>query len=163
MKQTEFTTKEIGENTFHIRPFSAFKAANLSGELTKLVSPVIASLTALLNGVDETGDGKKEFDIANVEVEKIVPMISGAFQSINGDIVESLIKKLLTDYQNVSYENKQNGKAEILSENAANEIFCGNIDEMYLLCYEVLKVNYGGFFAKLDSLYGKLQEVVNQK
>ena len=33
MKQQETTQKTIGENKFYIRPFPAFRAANISGEL----------------------------------------------------------------------------------------------------------------------------------
>lgn len=44
MKQMEITKKEIGENTFYIKPFPAFVAVNISGELVSVLSPCWAVL-----------------------------------------------------------------------------------------------------------------------
>ena len=39
MKQMEVTEKQIGESTFYIKPFPAFTAVNISGELAAILSP----------------------------------------------------------------------------------------------------------------------------
>ena len=42
MRRMQTIEKVIGENTFYIRPFGAFAAANISGELAALLSPILA-------------------------------------------------------------------------------------------------------------------------
>ena len=37
MKQMEVTEKKIGDNTFYIKPFPAFVAVNISGDLASVV------------------------------------------------------------------------------------------------------------------------------
>lgn len=158
MKQTEVTKVTIDEVNFYIKPFPAFTAANLSGDLSALLSPILASFVAVLNGVKEEDKGKV-FDIGNVEVEKVVPMLSSAFKSLNGNELESLAKKLLITYDNISYDD-ENGNLRKLDKDAVNEIFCGSLDGMFTLCYEVLKVNYKGFFSKIGSQFGDLKMAV---
>lgn len=56
MRRMQTIEKVIGENTFYIRPFGAFAAANISGELAALLSPILAGIAPLFGGLD-TGDG----------------------------------------------------------------------------------------------------------
>lgn len=44
MRRMQTIEKVIGENTFYIRPFGAFAAANISGELAALLSPILAGI-----------------------------------------------------------------------------------------------------------------------
>ena len=44
MKQMEVTEKQIGESTFYIKPFPAFTAVNISGELAAILSRCWAAL-----------------------------------------------------------------------------------------------------------------------
>ena len=39
LKQMEAKKVTVGDNSFHIKPFPAFKAANLTGELASVLSP----------------------------------------------------------------------------------------------------------------------------
>ena len=55
MRRMQTIEKVIGENTFYIRPFGAFAAANISGELAALLSPILAGIAPLFGGLD-TGD-----------------------------------------------------------------------------------------------------------
>lgn len=151
MKRMDVTEKRIGENVFYLKPFPAFTAANISGELAALITPMVSGLAPLLGGKATAAD------IMSVELEDAAPAITGAFSSLSGDKVERLMKKLLIDNRNISVDNPENGKTEILSMDLANEIFCGEVQDMFLLCFEVIKINFGGFFKKLGAQFGDLQ------
>ena len=60
MRRMQTIEKVIGENTFYIRPFGAFAAANISGELAALLSPILAGIAPLFGGLD-TGDNGSAF------------------------------------------------------------------------------------------------------
>lgn len=151
MKRMDVTEKRIGENVFYLKPFPAFTAANISGELAALITPMVSGLAPLLGGKATAAD------IMSVELEDAAPAITGAFSSLSGDKVERLMRKLLIDNKNISVDNPENGRTEILSMDLANEIFCGEVQDMFLLCFEVIKINFGGFFKKLGAQFGDLQ------
>lgn len=148
MKLLEVTEKRIGENTFYLKRFPAFTAANLSGELSALIAPMLTALAPLV--------GEKTTDVMNLDMDKVAPALTSAFSSLSGDKFESLMKKLLIDSRNISVDNPETGRTEILTMDLANELFCGDVQDMFLLCFEVIRVNYGGFFRKLGAQFGDL-------
>lgn len=151
MRRMDTTEKTIGDNTFYIRPFSAFTSASISGELSSAIAPIIGELAPLL----DDKDGKKDFDLEKIDVKEALPAIAGAIGAIDGDKLEHLMRRLLVDYKNVSVEGEiTNNSAKLLSMDLANEIFCCELQDMLLLCYEVIKVNFGGFFKKLGVQFG---------
>lgn len=157
MKQMEVTKKKIGDNTFYIRPFPAFTAANISGELSSVMAPIIGGLAGLM-------DGRDADELMDMDLTEAVPSITEALGSIDGDKVEHLMQRLLITYKNVSVAGvATDGENVPLDMDIANEIFCGEIDEMILLCAEVVKVNYGGFFKKVADRSGGLQELIQKK
>ena len=106
MKQMEVTKKEIGENTFYIKPFPAFVAVNISGELVSVLSPLLGGIAAVVGaGSGGEGSDEKPKNIMDVDVEDALPAITSAFSSISGDKFERLMKKLLIDNNNVSVES----------------------------------------------------------
>ena len=48
LKQVEPTMVEVDGMKFYIRPFPAFKAANISGELASVLAPLLSGVFALL-------------------------------------------------------------------------------------------------------------------
>jgi len=151
LKQTTTKKVTVGGTDFHIKPFGAFKAANISGELASLATPLIAALVPLVG--DDTG-------IMDIDLEKAAPGISGAFSGISGDKVEKLLKRLLISDRNISVEIEDDSgevKAKILDEDLANEIFCSDVQDMYLLAFEVIRLNFSGFFEKVAPLFGKVK------
>lgn len=153
MKQLEVIQKEIGEATFYIKPFPAFIAANLSGDLAALVAPLLSGLVPMI--ADE------KTDILNMNVEAAVPALSSAFSGLSGDAFERLMKKLLIDHKNISVECEiTGGNVKIMDYDLANEVFCGEIQDMYILCFEVIRLNFGSFFKKLGTRFGNLQGVL---
>lgn len=156
MKQLEVVEKRIGENAFYIRPFPAFTAANLSGELAAILAPVLGSLAPLV--------GNDAENVMEMDVEKALPSIGNAFSGISGDKFERMMKKLLIDSKNVSIEGEAtDSETRLLTYDLANEVFCGDIDEMYILCFEVIKLNFGGFFKKLGVQSGSLKDMLLRK
>ena len=109
MRRMQTIEKVIGENTFYIRPFGAFAAANISGELAALLSPILAGIAPLFGGLD-TGDNDSgtEANPLDMDIEEAMPAISSALSTISGDKVERMMRRLLIDQQN-SYQAELQG------------------------------------------------------
>lgn len=159
MKQLESREVTVGENTFYIRPLPAFKAANLSGELAALVLPLVTGLTSLIpSGTTAENMGNGLFDI---DVKDAGPAISAAFSSLSGDKIESILKHLLIAGKNISVE-VPGERVQILTEDLANEVFCEDVQDMFILAFEVIRTNYNGFFKKLGGRFGPVVEALKQ-
>lgn len=156
MKQLESRKVTIGENNFYIRPLPAFKAANMGGELAGMLAPIFAGLVPLAGAV---GEDKGLFDI---EIEDAAPALSNAFSSLSGDKLEKLLKHLLVGGGNISIE-APGEKAQLLTEDLANEVFCEDVQDMFILAFEVIRTNYNGFFKKLGGPFGQLMEGLMKK
>lgn len=158
MKRMEVTQKKIGEYTFYIKPFPAFTAANISGDLASLVAPMLSSLAPLLGETPKTTKAAVS-GLLDADVEEALPLVTKAFSGLSGNQFERLLRKLLIDSENVSVEGETtDGQTMIMSYDLANEVFCGEIQDMFVLCFEVLKLNFSGFFKKLGALFGGQQE-----
>lgn len=155
LKQMEATNVKIGENTFFIKPFKAFEAVNLSGELTSVISPLVGAIAPLV--------GNENILDSEVDVRKVADSFSGI--DIDGNKLERLMKKLLLggnvviEYEDESGETQQ----EALDQDLANEVFCGNVQDMFVLCIHVIRLNFNGFFKRLTTLSGKAEQVVAKK
>ena len=159
MKQMEPRIATVGDNTFYIRPLPAFKAANLTGELAALVLPLVSGLAPLLDKVDSSKEGGGLMDL---DVSEAAPAISGAFSSISGDKVEAILKHLLIAGKNIAFETPEDDKAKVLTEDIANELFCEDVQDMFLLAFEVIRTHYNGFFKKLGARFGPLIEAMTK-
>lgn len=150
MKQMEVVKKKIGGRTFYIKYFPAFVSANISGELSSTIGPLLGGLAPILK-VDDIRN------LADLDVDQLIGPLVGALSSIQGDKVEHLIKRLIVNYKNVSVKCEEtNEDVERLTEDLANEIFCGEIEDMLMLCVEVVRMNFGGFFKKAVTQFGGL-------
>lgn len=152
-KMMEPKETPVGGNIFYIYPFPAFKAANISGEVAALMTPMLASLAAALG----TGGEKHMMDM---DIGEAAPHIAGAFSSLSGDKVERLLRDLLLS-GNIGVRT-EGMEAHQLTEDLSNEIFCGNIQDMFILAYHVIKVNYAGFFEKFGNLSGKVTDIAQK-
>lgn len=159
MKQLESREVTVGENIFYIRPLPAFKAANLSGELAALVLPLVTGLTSLIPaGTTAENMGNGLFDI---DVKDAGPAIIAAFSSLSGDKIEAILKHLLIAGKNISVE-VPGERVQILTEDLANEVFCEDVQDMFILAFEVIRTNYNGFFKKLGGRFGPVVEALKQ-
>lgn len=155
MKQLEVTQKKIGDAMFYIKPFPAFTAANISGELANVIAPLFGGIASALGGNTKTED------IMSMEMDEAMPAITNAFSGLSGEKFERLMKKLLIDSKNISVEcEATEGDTKLLTYDLANEVFCGEVQDMYILCFEVIKLNFNGFFKKLGARFGNLQGLI---
>ena len=150
-------TREIDGNMFYIRPFPAFTAVNMSGDIAALITPILATIAPVLGGAVKDG----MVSVMDIEAETAATALATGMTSISGDKIESLIHKLLTKYKNITVEI--DGKdGQILTSDLANEMFCGNVEDLFLLVFDVIKVNFGGFFRKLGGPFGGVLKDVMQ-
>lgn len=147
MKQFEAHEAKIGGYKFYIFPFTAFKAANLSAELTALLSPLVPVISSISGN-----------SILDLDVDKFVCAMKG----LTGDKLEDLLKKLLIQNKNITYENEESGEAEPLTEGVINKIFCCEFENLLLLAFEVIKLNYGSFFRSIGLRYGSAGDQQDQ-
>lgn len=161
MKQMEVTEKAIGGNTFYIKPFPAFVAVNISGELAALLTPMIGGVVALFGGGKGAGEMEiRPESIMDVDIDDTLPALSKALSGLSGNKFESLMKKLLIDHKNISVEGEStDGDVKLLTYDLANEVFCGDVQDMYILCFEVIRLNFKGFFTKLGAQFGSLKDL----
>lgn len=147
LKQVEPTVEKVGGNKFYITPFAAFKAANLTGELASVLAPLLGVLVPLVN------DGS----LMDVDARKAAEAMANC-TAIDGCKLEKLLKKLLLGgHITVEFTNEDGEEeGERLNEDLANEIFCGDVQDMFVLSFHVIKLNFNGFFKKLAALYGKV-------
>lgn len=147
MKQMEPTVEKIGGMKCYITPFPAFKAANLTGELASVLAPLFGALTPLVGS---------NSGLMDVDAEKAAEAIANG-TAINGDKLEKLMQKLLLGgHITVEAPNEEGEmEAQRLDMDLANELFCGEIQDMFVLCFHVIKLNFGGFFKKFANLSGK--------
>lgn len=67
LKQLEPKKETIGGLNFYIRPFPAMVAANLTGDLVSLLTPVLAALMPLVGNSDNESDGE-DGDLMDIDV-----------------------------------------------------------------------------------------------
>ncbi len=151
LKQLEPTVEKVGGMKFYITPFPAFKAANLTGELASVLAPLFGALAPLVSGGEQI-DG----DLMDVDVGKAAEAMAGC-TAINGDKLEKLMQKLLTGGHITVEAPNEEGEIEPqkLNVDLANELFCGEVQDMFVLCFHVIKLNFNGFFRKLAARSGK--------
>lgn len=158
LKQATPARVAVGDMEFYIRPFSAFKAANITGELAGVLAPVLGVLAPLVSDAGRKSEDGKEEGILDQDAGKAAAAMASC-PSINGNRLEKLMQALLLG-GHISLEiEDEDGNKEMknLSKDLADEIFCGDVQDMFVLCYHVIQLNFKGFFAKLPILSGKVK------
>lgn len=158
LKQTEPKEVVVGDYHFYIRPFPAFKSANLTGELASVLAPLLGALMPLVGKLDGNNAEGNNGGLMDIDVSDAASAIMNC-PEISGDKVELLLKKLLLGgHIGVEIPNEDGEvEAERLTEETANEIFCGDVQDMFILCFHVIRLNFNGFFKKLAGLSGKVK------
>lgn len=145
LRQMEPKEVVVGNRTYYITPFPALKAANISGELTSTVAPLLSVVAPFVKSLDKDS-------LYDLDVRELATAIAGV-QSIDGDKLEKMIFTLLVKHNNVSFIS-DNGNPCRMTLDLCNEIFCCDLIEMFMLCIEVVRLNFGDFFSKVTSLFG---------
>lgn len=143
MIDTRPVQKVIGGYTFYIRPMSAMKCAALSGDLAAVVIPLITALLPLAGG--ETKD---------INVVEAAPAIAGAFSTLSGEKVKSIMYALLVDGRLIGVEGPGLDGAKMLDEQVMDIVFAKNAQNMFILAFYVINENFGDFFGTLGTRYG---------
>lgn len=173
LRQTEPKKETIGEYNFYIRPFPAMVAANLTGDLASLLTPVLAALLPLV-GSDSGDKDNEDADggLMDIDVDQAAAAMAKSMEGFSGKRLESMMKKLLITYKNVAVElpeldedDIETGEyvQEMLDMDLANEIFCGELQDMFILAFYVIRLNFNGFFKKLAGRSGKAGEALVKK
>ena len=156
MKQFQTTKETVGDMDFYITPFPALKAANISAELASVLTPVIGALAPL------AVNSKDGADLMDMDVGAAAGAISRL--SLDGDSFEKLIRKLLLG-GNIAVEisdDSGNVSQRRLDADLLNEIFCGDVQDMFVLCFYVIRLNFRGFFRRFNVLSGKMRALKDQ-
>lgn len=157
LRQTEPKRVTVSGYNFYIKPFPAFRAANITGELASVLTPLLSALAPLVEAFDKD-DSQKDLMDLDISDEKVMSSVATAFEGISGNKVELLLRKLLIGSQNIVVEltdEDGNKDQEILDEDIANEVFCGELQDMFILAFEVVRLNFNGFFKKIAGQFGK--------
>ena len=167
MRQMEPTEVNVGDKIFYITPFPAFKAANLTGELASVLAPILGAIAPLVgdDGSDTDEEGNKTSrDLMDVDAVKAAEAISGC-SAISGDKLEKLMKKLLLGGHIVVEVPDEDGEIEPqrMDDDIANEIFCGDVQDMFVLCFHVIRLNFNGFFKRFAAPSGKAKGVAKKQ
>ena len=156
LRRLEPTVVKIGEMNFYITPFGAFKAANLTGELASVLAPLLGALAPVIAGRKENGV-ERDNGLLDIDAGAAAEALSNC-TGISGDRMEKLMRKLLLG-GNIVVEliDENTGEREVqrLTADLADEVFCGEIQDMFLLCFHVIKLNFNGFFKRLGTRSGK--------
>ena len=149
LRQMEPTMVQVGGMDFYITPFAALKAANLTGELASVLTPLLGALAPLA----------KENDLMDMDAGKAASAMANC-TDISGDKLERLTRKLLLGGHVVAEVPNQYGEKETvrLDSDLADELFCGDVQDLFVLCFHVIRLNFNGFFKKLSTLSGKGRE-----
>ena len=169
LKQVTPTKVSVGDMEFYIRPFPAFRAANITGELASVLAPLLGVLAPLVSegggrkqeaSEEEASGAEQEESVLDLDAAKAAEAMTHC-PSINGDRMEKLMKKLLLGGHIAVELEDENGETEEhrLTQDLADEIFCGDSQHLFVLCYHVIRLNYQGFFEKLSDLSGKAESV----
>ena len=145
LRQTEPKKETIGDYNFYIKPFPAMVAANLTGDLASLLTPVLAALLPLVgNGNENQEDDNGDSGLMDIDVDQAAASMA---KSMEGE----------DDVETGEFEQ------EILDMDLVNELFCGEVQDMFVLAFYVIRLNFNGFFKKLVGRFGKAGEALVKK
>lgn len=126
MYNAMLNTKEVQIDgiSFFISPFPVFTAARITAQLSKVLSPILGGVIALLGSEDETGEDTEK-DLSE-NVVAAIPTFTAAMQGLSPVEFEKLVRELLVNSRNIAFKNQDYPNGEILTEDAVNAIFAGN-------------------------------------
>lgn len=154
MKPKEF---KIGENKFYVKPFGAFTAANMTGELAGVLAPLASVLAPFVPAMKEGQDGTLNIKLDDIELSALAPSLTSAFSGISGDKLERIMKMLLVQHDNIAVLTPYEDEAVRMNIEVADEVFAGETQDMFVLAAYVIMTNFGGFFKKLLARSGSAQ------
>ena len=120
--------------------------------------PIKSNTRILYSEFDSDNNGttsEKEKGLLDTDVSKVAPAMAQGLSSLSGEKLEHLLRELLTDYNNIAYKPTGSTVMPIpLTFDEANEVFCGDVQDMFVLAFYVIKKNFSGFFKKVSARFG---------
>lgn len=172
LRQLEPKKEVIGDYTYYIKPFPAMVSTELSGDLASMLTPVIAALVPLVASDTEDGAEGSDGGLMDMDVNVAAAAMAKGLEGFTGAKVVMMMKKLLIVHKNIAVEMPEYDEdgvetgeylQEILDMDILNEIFCGEVQDMFILAFYVIRLNFNGFFKKLVGRFGKVGEALQQK
>ena len=140
--RTEVHIKSVEDATFYVQAFNPFGAIKILGDLQNIIAPIMGGVVGQQG---EEGENAK----LGISVEAIC---KGLHDYVDGDNLLRVIKMLINpDFISVSIEG---GQPKRLTDDLVNLVFAGRTQGLFELCYEVIKINYDGFFTIFGDLFG---------
>lgn len=167
LRQMQREKVVVNGYNFYIRPFPAMVSAGLAGDLASMLTPVLSGILPLISKKE---DGEE--DEIDIDIDKAATSLASCMDGFSGKKVESMLKKMLIAHENIAVEvpvydedGVETGELEqeVLTMDLANELFCGEVQGMFVLSFHVIKLNFNGFFKKLGGQYGKVGEALVKK
>lgn len=161
-KLMEATRVSYNDVEYAIFPFPAMVSTGIVGDLAKYIGPIVSALMPLMSGdlkgtnIDEIGMEVMD-NVMKRQVDELVPVLQSAFRALDGESLQKIVKSLLIENNNISYEYvDDNGRVitRRLTASAMDELFIGNLNVMVKLCIDVVRVNFTGFFGNRLSRSG---------
>lgn len=162
MEPTEVT---IGEHTFYILKYPALKAANVLGKLNTVFSPLASGIVPLI-GMIPSKDSSNKNSIFDMDISKALPIITNALTSLDGNTLQEVIELLVLKHNNVSVELTDNNGDTLpkkLNRDTLDDIFCGELQDLFFLAYKVIEINYKNFFGNLLTQFGARKKAGTQQ
>jgi len=136
----------IGDKEYGVSKLGAFEANGIILKLQKLILPVIGEVA---------GGGS---NVMNMDISK-------AFQIISQQLDESVMTDIILPTFKLAQVASITDNIKIDSSVNINKVFidADGLADFYVLVFEVLKYNYGGFFQKMLAHFGDnagIQKVV---
>lgn len=153
------TEQIIGRNTFYIYPLPAFVAANLSTEVINLLAPLVGGIAEAFKESDKGEDTNEKKGLMDMDISEAAPHIAAAFSSLQAEKMDRLLRKLIMS-ENVAVCKEGSTEAAYMTEDLCNEVFCGNVQDMFVLAFYSIKVNYRDFFEKIGNQSGNVKAAV---
>ena len=151
----------IGEYKFYIHYFGAWTAQRIGLRFKDILARATASAAVEIGGVMKNMETENFFDLeANAA---LVPALIKIMRELDTSTLEDLTKELIINHKNIAFEpDGYTGSPDprILDYDAADQIFSGDLQDMYILIAHVLKANYESFFVKGQALFGSLKESI---
>lgn len=142
--RTEVKLKTVNDAVFHVQCFDPFTSLRVLGDLQRVLSPIVGSMVGSANATN--------VETINILSKSIGNICKGLHDYVDGETLVKLVEMLVReDYISVSIEG---GSPKRLSKDLVNLVFNGNPAGVLELAYEVVKVNYGGFFTIFNTLFG---------
>lgn len=156
LKQIEPIREKVGDYIFYITPFPAFKAANITGELASVLAPLLSVLAPLAGNGSAENNNAESGSLMDIDAGRAAEAMANC-SAISGDRLEKLMHKLLLGGHIVVETSDLNGNVEAqrLDMDLANELFCGEVQDMFVLCFHVIRLNFNGFFKRFTARSGK--------